>query len=178
LEKSFQENKFNKEKLENLNKVLIEERKSFQLKIKLKEDEISNLMTELKELKQNVKALKKENLDSSVTALNTCSANKEEDLLLQIEILNERIRVQDDVIAEIKEDNSKLKSGNENTNVPIDEDDIYSKEEDKSTGPKQEIRLLELELEEQREVYQRFKAYVEELLGNILVTTPQILERK
>ena len=43
---------------------------------------------------------------------------------------------------------------------------------------KKKIMLLEHELEDQKEVSTQLKAYVGEVLGNIMVTNPQLLERK
>ena len=42
----------------------------------------------------------------------------------------------------------------------------------------QDAILLEHELDDQREVHKQLKAYVGEVLSNIMMTNPQVLERK
>jgi len=168
----------------------LKKKNSFKLQIKQKEIEISQLMAKVGELKSTIKALEtekhsseekilnlleKQTLDPPVTAVQTFSLEREEYLLSQVEILKKRIKSQDDIIVEIQDENDSLRNrsnGLEDVMINGDSDEVIPEDS------KKKIMLLEHELEDQKEVSTQLKAYVGEVLGNIMITNPHILERK
>ena len=160
-------------KLAVINQALKEERNSFQIEIKLKERDISELMEDVQNMKKCFRDIQAD--EGSINNTLT-SERKEEELLSEIKILKERVKVQDIIIDEIREENRRLKNDEggiqgamENRNA-----DKTKKEKDLE----QRILLLERELEDQKEVHKQLKAYVGEVLSNIMMTNPQVLERK
>eukprot|EP00092_Neocalanus_flemingeri_P029174 GFUD01031665.1.p1 GENE.GFUD01031665.1~~GFUD01031665.1.p1 ORF type:complete len:186 (+),score=72.00 GFUD01031665.1:686-1243(+) len=182
------------DKLAAVNKLLIEERNSFQHEIKKKVIEASKLRTDIEKLRNQVKKietdkdaaeekililLEKQRTDSNIKEVKEISLDREEDLLSQIQNLKERIKVQDDIIVEIQEDNTLTKNKNGDISVTMKYMKNYdSDEEDTPEDPKKKIVFLEHELEDQKEVAKKLKAYVGDVLENIMVTNPQMLERK
>ena len=178
------------EQLGALDKLMIEEHSSFQSQIKKNEKEISKLNIIVKELKDQIKVLEtekysseekilnlieKQKLDPPNTAVRQYSLEREEELLSQVVMLKQRIKSQDDII-EMQEENNSLK----NKSNPIEKDNLVNGgcNEIIPEDSKKKIMLLEYELEDQKEVSTQLKAYVGEVLGNIMVTNPQLLERK
>ena len=119
--------------------------------------------------------------------------DREEELMQTVKTLTERVQNQDEDLAEAKEDNIVLKSqvktlkeckgkeckegrfklfrsGKENTPV-----------EDQQNADPQDIRvklrMVEQELREQKEVNCKLKHYVGEVLADIMVKNPQMLEK-
>lgn len=121
---------------------------------------------------------------------------KEEELLIQIDQLSGRVTSQDSELAEVREDNVVYKSQNKKLkeamhNINKDKDNRFrifgaAKEPvpsytdpswDDPTDVRKRVRRLEEELADQREVNNQLKAYVGEVLVNIMVKNPQILEK-
>eukprot|EP00092_Neocalanus_flemingeri_P006806 GFUD01007350.1.p1 GENE.GFUD01007350.1~~GFUD01007350.1.p1 ORF type:complete len:381 (-),score=128.23 GFUD01007350.1:55-1197(-) len=193
VESSVLEERTYQDKIEALNKLLIEERSSFQHDLKKKEIEASKLKAEIEKLREKVKIIEtdkdaaeekifnlfeKQKINSHITEVKEMSLDRETELISQITILKEKIEVQDDIILEIQEDNTLIRNKNvgildKKKNINYNSDD-----EDKPEDPKQKIVLLENELEDQKEVSEKLKAYVGDVLENIMVTNPQMLERK
>ena len=71
-----------------------------------------------------------------------------------------------------------LRNNDQGIKTTMDNDNTSLYDGEKPEDTKQKIMLLEHELEDQKEVYKQLKAYVGEVLGNIMVTNPQMLERK
>ena len=69
----------------------------------------------------------------------------------------------------MKKELSELKKANKHS------DDII---ESKTDDPSQKIILLEHELEDQKEVSEKLKAYVGEVLESVMISNPAVLERK
>ena len=160
-------------KLAVINQTLKEERNSFQIEIKLKEREISELMQYVQNMKKRFRDIQADEgfINSTLT-----SESKEEELLSEIKILKERVKVQDKMLDEIREENRRL--NNDNNGI---QDAVENRNADKTNKEKdleQRIMLLEHELEDQKEVHKQLKAYVGEVLCNVMMTNPQILERK
>jgi len=118
--------------------------------------------------------------------------SREAELLIQLKHLSARIEAQDTLIAELKEENTVLKIQNQNLvdslNKVSNKNNLFRKsskeyqslepqELDESTERKK-LFLLEQELEDQKEVNKQLKAYVGDVLINIIVQNPDILEKK
>ena len=118
--------------------------------------------------------------------------NQIAELLIQLKHLSERVEAQDTLLAETKEDNTVLRIQNQNLMETINKANANkSKIKKKSmdtpsmdwidgdeSNEKKRLFLLEQELEDQKEVNKQLKAYVGDILINIIVQNPQILEKK
>ena len=117
---------------------------------------------------------------------------REAELLIQLKHLNARVEAQDTLLAELKEENTVLKIQNQNLieslNRVNNRPSLFRKssKEFQSLEPqdldesaeRKRLFLLEQELEDQKEVNKQLKAYVGDVLINIIVENPDILERK
>ena len=115
---------------------------------------------------------------------------REAELLIQLRHLSQRVEQQDNALAEIKEENTVLKIQNQNLTEALNrlnasrKTSLFrknSKEEIVETDDSNDNKrlfLLEQELEDQKEVNKQLKAYVGDVLINIIVQTPHILEKK
>ena len=116
---------------------------------------------------------------------------REAELLIQLKHLNERVEAQDTLLAETKEENTVLRIQNQNLLETITKPNSKSKSARKNSdmpsldwldgddsNEKKRLFLLEQELEDQKEVNKQLKAYVGDVLINIIVQNPQILEKK
>merc|ERR1712179_117805 len=116
---------------------------------------------------------------------------REAELLIQLKHLSERVEVQDTLLAETKEDNTVLRIQNQTLLESLNKANATSKTKKKSfetpsldwidgddSIEKKRLFLLEQELEDQKEVNKQLKAYVGDILINIIVQNPQILEKK
>ena len=95
---------------------------------------------------------------------------------MKIKILKERVKVQDEIIDEMRIENTRLSNDNKGIEEAVEHGNA-----DKNNGEKdlkQKIILLEHELDDEREVHKQLKAYVGEVLSNVMMTNPQVLERK
>jgi hypothetical protein len=114
---------------------------------------------------------------------------REAELLIQLKHLSERVEVQDTLLAETKEDNTVLRIQNQSLLESLNKANSKTKKKSIDTPSldwidgddsieKKRLFLLEQELEDQKEVNKQFKAYVGDILINIIVQNPQILEKK
>merc|ERR1719394_1207874 len=119
--------------------------------------------------------------------------SREAELLIQLKHLSARIEAQDTLLAELKEENTVLKIQNQSlvdslnkvsTNKPSlfrkpskEFQSLEPQDLDESTERKK-LFLLEQELEDQKEVNKQLKAYVGDVLINIIVQNPDILKKK
>jgi len=116
---------------------------------------------------------------------------REAELLIQLKHLSERVEVQDTLLAETKEDNTVLRIQNQSLLESLNKALANTKTKKKSfdtpsldwiesddSNEKKKMFLLEQELEDQKEVNKQLKAYVGDILINIIVQNPQILEKK
>merc|ERR1711955_31521 len=117
--------------------------------------------------------------------------SREAELLIQLKHLNARVEAQDTLLAELKEENTVLRIQNQNLLESLNRANATSKSKKKSFDTpsldwidnddsieKKRLFLLEQELEDQKEVNKQLKAYVGDILINIIVQNPQILEKK
>ena len=151
-----------------IHQALEEEKDSCQTQIKLKEREISELM-------QDFQKLKDRKTESSI-GKNLSSDRKDEALLSEVNVLKERVKVQDAIIDEMRKENTRLSIDNKGIEEAVEHGNADQNNEEKDL--KHKIMLLEHELDDQREVHKQLKAYVGEVLSNIMMTNPQVLERK
>ena len=114
---------------------------------------------------------------------------REAELLIQLKHLSERVEVQDTLLAETKEDNTVLRIQNQSLLESLNKANSKTKKKSIETpsldwidgddsNEKKRLFLLEQELEDQKEVNKQLKAYVGDILINIIVQNPQILEKK
>ena len=175
---------------------------NFKQKIEQLEKEKENLQTEIKLLndRQDVLEVNKsgkkvivptENHDQEKLDEEIRNDTREAELLIQLKHLSERVEVQDTLLAETKEDNTVLRIQNQSLLESLNKANSNSKNKKKSfetpsldwidgddSIEKKRLFLLEQELEDQKEVNKQLKAYVGDILINIIVQNPQILEKK
>ena len=154
------------EKLKAANNLIIQQRYS----AKEKQNEILKLMEDFENEKEATEEkilnlLEKQKVNSPLTAVRKFCLNKEEDLSSQILILEGRLKAQNDIIVNMQEENTELEN-------------INKSNEEKHKDAEDQIILLKKELKDEKEGYNQLKSYVGEILRNILLTHPHILERK
>jgi len=173
------------EKLKQLTQQMITERNSFESKITQYDAEVNNLRDEVKNLKNNlsrmetqknaaeqkIKELEKQKNATELLSSENNGQEKEEELLSQIKASKDKIEVQETTIEQLKQEVFQLRNADKHKS---DEDITQSKTDD----PTQKIILLEHELEDQKEVSEKLKAYVGEVLENVMISNPAVLERK
>jgi len=118
---------------------------------------------------------------------------REAELLIQIKHLSERVEVQDTLLAETKEDNTVLRIQNQSLLESINKTNSRKSRmmrlssvdtpsldwlDGEDSNEKKKLFLVEQELEDQKEVNKQLKDYVGDILINIIVQNPQILEKK
>jgi len=173
------------EQLRMLTQDMLTEKQLFESQIKQHDAEISKLKDEVKDLRNNLSRIetqknaaeqkiaeleKQKMATESLSTLNSSEENMGE-LLLQIKASNDKIKLQETLIGQLKKEVSELKNANKHSD---DVDIIESKPDD----PSQKIILLEHELEDQKEVSEKLKAYVGEVLESVMISNPAVLERK
>ena len=190
------------QEIEEKEKVMKNELANFKQKIEQLEKEKENLQTEIKLLndRQDVLEVNKsgkkvivptENHDQEKLDEEIRNDTREAELLIQLKHLSERVEVQDTLLAETKEDNTVLRIQNQSLLESLNKANSNSKNKKKSfetpsldwidgddSIEKKRLFLLEQELEDQKEVNKQLKAYVGDILINIIVQNPQILEKK
>ena len=176
------------------------ERESFKKKIEQLENEKDKLKTEIKLLneKHDVVEINESGKKVIIPTVNhdpdkleeeILNDTREAELLIQLKHLSERVEVQDTLLAETKEDNTVLRIQNQSLLETINKTNASkSKSMRKSSeatsldwldsNEKKRLFLLEQDLEDQKEVNKQLKAYVGDILINIIVQNPQILEKK
>jgi len=173
------------EQLKVITKEMMTEKLSFESKLKQHDAEISNLKDEIKNLRNNlskietqknaaehkIAELEKQKIASESLSKVNSSEKYDGELLFQIKASNDKIKLQETLIDQLKKEMSELKTANKQT---ANEDIIESRPDD----PSQKIILLEHELEDQKEVSEKLKAYVGEVLENVMISNPAVLERK
>ena len=157
------------DKHEAINQALKEKRDLCQTQIQIKEWEISELM-------QDFQKLNDRKTDEISINKNLPSDRKEEALLSEMKILKERVKVQDAIIDEMRKENTRLSIDNKGIEEAVEHGNADQNNEEKDL--KQKIMLLEHELDDQREVHKQLKDYIGEVLSNIMMTNPQVLEQK
>ena len=172
------------EKIRDLTQEMLSERQRFEVQIIQYEEEMATLRKEVQKLKQSLSKIETERnvadlkilslehklVETDSSTKEGISANKEKDLLLQIQTSDDKIKAQENIINQLNEEICKLKKV-QNNNIPSD---LASKPDD----PNQKIILLEHELEDQKQVSEKLKAYVGEVLENVMISNPAVLERK
>ena len=116
--------------------------------------------------------------------------DKEEELLTTVQKLTVRVQSQDEDLAEAKEDNivlrSQVKSLKEKECKDGGRFKMFGGGKEAPAGVDQcqdpndirvKLRTSEQELHEQKEVNVKLKQYLGEVLGNIMVKNPQMLEK-
>ena len=176
------------------------ERESFKKKIEQLENEKEKLKAEIKQLmaKQDVMEINESGKKVIIPTVNhdpdkldeeILNDTREAELLIQLKHLNLRVEAQDTLLAETKEDNTVLRIQNQSLLETINKTNASkSKSMRKSneatsldwldSNEKKRLFLLEQDLEDQKEVNKQLKAYVGDILINIIVQNPQILEKK
>ena len=164
---------------------MLTEKQLFESQIKQHDAEISKLKDEVKDLRNNLSRIetqknaaeqKMAELEKQMMATESLSTlNSSEEIMgelrLQIKASNDKIKLQETLIGQLKKEVSELKNANKHSE---DVDIIESKPND----PSQKIILLEHELEDQKEVSEKLKAYVGEVLESVMISNPAVLERK
>jgi len=190
------------EKVEEQESAVFKELESYKMKVEQLEKEKEKLQNELKllaekqcglEINKNGKKVivPTENHDQETLDEEIRNDTREAELLIQLKHLSERVEVQDTLLAETKEDNTVLRIQNQNLLESLNKVNATSKSKKKSfetpsldwidgddSIEKKRLFLLEQELEDQKEVNKQLKAYVGDILINIIVQNPQILEKK
>ena len=191
------------QEIENKEIEIKNELESFKMKVEQLEIEKEKLETEIKLLteKQPVVEINKSGKKVIIPTVNhdqekldeeILNDNQIAELLIQLKHLSERVEAQDTLLAETKEDNTVLRIQNQNLMETINKANANkSKIKKKSmdtpsmdwidgdeSNEKKRLFLLEQELEDQKEVNKQLKAYVGDILINIIVQNPQILENK
>eukprot|EP00092_Neocalanus_flemingeri_P053798 GFUD01063298.1.p1 GENE.GFUD01063298.1~~GFUD01063298.1.p1 ORF type:complete len:325 (-),score=112.24 GFUD01063298.1:325-1212(-) len=176
---------------------------SFKKKIEQLENEKERLKDEIKIImkKQDVVEINESGKKVIIPTVNhdldkldeeILNDTREAELLIQLKHLSERVEAQDTLLAETKEDNTVLRIQNQSLLETINKTNQskYKTKKKKKDIPsldwldtddsneKKRLFLLEQELEDQKEVNKQLKAYVGDILINIIVQNPQILEKK
>jgi len=181
---------------------LLQEIADYKMKVEQLEKEKEKLQNEIKVLSEKQGGLEinkngkkvivpTENHDQEQLDEEIRNDTREAELLIQLKHLSERVEVQDTLLAETKEDNTVLRIQNQNLLESLNKANATSKSKKKSFDTpsldwidnddsieKKRLFLLEQELEDQKEVNKQLKAYVGDILINIIVQNPQILEKK
>lgn len=148
------------------NENLEKENNRLKTQIAERDKEIKNLAYDIKELRKKLLNVdsEKEKLENQIKVLKVT----EENLLEEVHEANERNKSQEELIEQMKAKIGNLEVEHSNTcaeNAP-------------TTDPTKTIKLLENELEDQKEVSNKLKAYVGEVLENVIGAYPEVLERK
>ena len=169
------------------------ERQSFQRQIIQQGKEMSNLKEEVENLRNSLSKteteknateerirdlLEKHKVDFSPPTVLKLSPEKEEDPDFLLQTTNDKLKAQENIIKQLKEEIDGLRNDKKDLNGTNEEEDNYTDHEAKSEDPNQKIISLVHELKDQKEVSEKLKAYVGEVLENVMVTNPQVLERK
>ena len=187
------------------------ERRNFQLRFEQFEEERDRLKKEVEDMKRklNLVYLEKDHLEEQVAHLEGVIAKKAldnmdekqkkddivEELLETVKKLTGRIQIQDQDLAETKEDNIVLRSqvhslkegkvkelkeggrykifGGGKSEITVDELDQYQDPGD----IRLRLRMKEKQLGEQMQVNVELKQYVDKVLTNVMVKNPQLLEK-
>merc|ERR1712176_1499186 len=131
--------------------------------------------------------------DKASLDLEILQDSREAELLIQLKHLSARVEAQDTSLAELKEENTVLKIQNQNlleslNRVNSQKTSLFRKsskvfqslepQDLDESAERKKLFLLEQELEVQKEVNKQLKAYVGDVLINIIVQNPEILEKK
>ena len=218
------EKRLHSEELDSLGRERDLERRNFQLKFEQMLEEKEMLKKEVTSLRDKVDLLNMEkNLleDQMIDNVNTLAVKEEADneeemrrkdrekeLLKTVENLTRKVVDQDQLIAEVKEDNICLKKqlkevsmkeskggfrlfGKENVSNKIEDPQVKSISFNELAGfnfcmyvnslilqdLRSRLRLTEKQLKEQVDVNNQLKAYMGDVLMNVMSSNPQILEK-
>jgi len=203
LNKTGEQKKYEQE-IERMQNEIIIDRVMFKKKVDELENEKANLKAEVKVLmqKQNVLEINEsgkkviiptEIHDPEKLHEEIMNDTREAELLIQLKHLSERVEAQDTLLAETKEDNTVLRIQNQSLLEAINKSNSGNSKmrrkrsidtpsldwlDGEDSNEKKRLFLLEQELEDQKEVNKQLKAYVGDILINIIVQNPQILEKK
>ena len=177
------------EELAALKQEMFAERQSFQMQIIHQAKEMSNLKEEVENFRNRLSKteteknateerirdlLEKQKVDFSVKL----SSEKEEDPDILLQTTNDKLKAQENIINQLKEEIERLRNYKKDLNGTNEEENKYRDTQSKTEDPNQKIISLVHELNDQKEVSEKLKAYVGEVLENVMVTNPQVLERK
>jgi len=156
-------------------------------------DKVKLLMIEKQSTDEQLMALAEENEKLRDDANERENGSSEEELLIQVSQLSERLSSQDSALANLREDNIVLRSQNKKLKESIsrkEKDNKFrifgaTKENVSASDPafedpadiRSRLRKLEQELQDQVEVNNQLKSYVGEVLVNIMVRNPEVLEK-
>jgi len=198
------------EHIESLQRERDLERRNFQLRFEMFQEDQDRLKKEVENLKEKVKLinLEKESLETQIVELadhkkqtqqlqaiqemedDQRRKDREEELMNTVQRLTERVQNQDQELAEAKEDNIVLRNqlrnfkelkvkdglkfkifggGKENSGITEDSNE--------SSDLRQRLLQAEQDLIDQKEANNQLKQYVGEVLVNIMVKNPQILQK-
>merc|ERR1719431_2247922 len=198
------ENIENKQDIEEKESAMLKELENYKMKVEQLEKEKEKLQYELKllnekqcglEINKNGKKVivPTENHDQETLDEEIRNDTREAELLIQLKHLSERVEAQDTLLAETKEDNTVLRIQNQSLLETIHKTSsrksrimrLSSVEppsldwlDSEDSNEKKKLFLVEQELEDQKEVNKQLKDYVGDILINIIVQNPQILEKK
>ena len=157
------------EQLAALHKLFIEDRQSYELQLKQKEEDISKLRNDFENEKESAEEriltlVERQRMLSPVTPVQEYS---EEQLVCGG---NKRLVSSGEGVGG-QEENKALGNRDDCGKVDLENNEGSGLAEYK-------IKQLEEELVEQKEVIRELKAYIGEILETILITNPEILQRK
>merc|ERR1719445_565880 len=194
------EKRLHSEELDSLGRERDLERRNFQLKFEQMLEEKEMLKKEVTSLRDKVDLLNTEkNLleDQMIDNVNTLAVKEEADneeemrrkdrekeLLKTVENLTRKVVDQDQLIAEVKEDNICLKKQLKEVSMKeskggfrlFGKENVSNKIEDPQ-DLRSRLRLTEKQLKEQVDVNNQLKAYMGDVLMNVMSSNPQILEK-
>jgi len=194
------EKRLHSEELDSLGRERDLERRNFQLKFEQMQEEKEMLKKEVTSLREKVDLLNTEkNLleDQMIENVNTLAVKEETDneeemrrkdrekeLLKTVENLSRKVADQDQLIAEVKEDNICLKKQLKEVSMKdskggfrlFGKENVSNKIEDPQ-DLRSRLRLTEKQLMEQVDVNNQLKAYMGDVLMNVMSSNPQILEK-
>lgn len=183
------------------------ERNNLNLKMEELRSEHGKTKKDFREMKEKVKLLmiEKQSTDEQLMALaeeneklrddanERENRSSEEELHIQVAQLSERLSSQDSALANLREDNIVLRSQNRKLKESLSRRDKDNKfrifgapKENVSVSDiafedpadiRSRLRKLEQELQDQMEVNNQLKSYVGEVLVNIMVSNPDVLEK-
>ena len=144
--------------------------------VKNLKESLSKIMTENNVTDQKILNLEKKIIESDSVAKQESFGKRKEDLIWQIKASNDKIKCQENSINELKDEIYNLKEV-KNNNM-IEDTNIYLDLKLEPDDPNQKMILLEHELENQKEVSEKLKAYVGEVLENVTISNRAVLEGK
>ena len=165
LYKYFQKATREDEEMRVLTRQIMAENQAFETQIPQYIADIENLRDEVKNLRASLSRMETQ---KNAAVQKTITIEK------QMKASVDKVKAQEDTIKQLSKEVNELKITKKIENGVHVIKNLDSKKDD----PKQKIILLENELEDQKEVSEKLKAYVGEVLENVMISNPAVLERK